>query len=363
LAGEWLASLLQGGSHVGALTLTRWYAAHVLILPALTVGLVALHLYLMRRQGISGPARPQPGRSEMFFPSQAARDLTVVGILAVVLVVVAWGGAPPLEPPADPASSDYIPRPEWYFLGLFQLLKYFPGRYEVIGAIVVPGLAMAWLVLLPWIDRGRSREPRHRRPVLSLFTVGAAGLGVLTLLGAMDRPRHQAAGWNVRERAGAVLIESDIRCTSCHGPERVATAIQPGRISRPPAWLNAHVLDPMVIAPGLREAPETNPPDTAAIQAALARLRSGPPPPADASARQADVLVNRFCVTCHRVEGVGGRDGPDLSAIGLKLGADQIEMRIIDPKVVQADAEMPAFADKISPDDIRRIAAWFAAHK
>jgi ubiquinol-cytochrome c reductase cytochrome b subunit len=299
----------------------------------------------------------------MFFPSQAVRDLTVVGVLAVLLVALAWRGAPPLEPPADPSSSDYIPRPEWYFLGLFQLLKYFPGRYEVIGSIVIPGLVMTWLVLLPWIDRGRSREPRHRRPVLGLFTAGALVLGVLTVMGAMDRPVHHAAGWNVRERAGAALIEADTRCTSCHGPDRIANPIQPGRISRPPDWLNAHVLDPMVIAPGLREAPETNQPDTAAIQAALARLRSGPPPAGEAGARQVDVLVNRFCVSCHRVEGVGGQDGPDLSAIGLKLGADQIEMRVIDPKVVQADAQMPAFADRISPEDIKRIAAWFAAHK
>ena len=363
VVGDWTASLLQGGGQVGALTLTRWYATHVLILPALTVVLVALHLYLMRRQGISGPVTTQPGRSEMFFPSQAARDLTVVGILAVVLVALAWRGAPALEPPADPASSDYVPRPEWYFLGFFQLLKYFPGRWEVIGSIVIPGLVMTWLVLLPWIDRGRSREPRHRRPVLGVFTAGATVAGVLTLLGALDRPAHVVAGWNVRERAGVALIETDNRCTSCHGPDRVANAIQPGRISRPPDWLNAHVVDPMVIAPGLREAPETNKPDTAAIQAALARLRSGAPPMADVGPRQVDVLVNRFCVNCHRVEGVGGKDGPDLSVIGLKLGADQIEMRIIDPKVVQADAMMPALGDKISAEDIKRIAAWFAAHK
>jgi mono/diheme cytochrome c family protein len=73
--------------------------------------------------------------------------------------------------------------------------------------------------------------------------------------------------------------------------------------------------------------------------------------------------VNRFCLNCHRVEGVGGSDGPDLSTVGLKFGAEQIEQRIIDPKSVQVDAEMPALADKISADDIKIIAAWFAARK
>ena len=363
VVGEWVAALLQGGNQVGALTLTRWYATHVLILPALMVTLVALHLYLMRRQGISGPATPHPGRSEMFFPWQATRDLTVVAIVALALVALAWRGAPPLEPPADPSSSDYIPRPEWYFLGLFQLLKFFPGKYEVVGSLVIPGLIVTWLTLLPWIDRGRTREPRHRRPVLMPFAAVVGGVAVLTVFGALDRPAHVATGWNLQESAGAALIETDTRCTSCHGPDRVANAIRAGRIGRPPDWLSAHVVDPMVIAPGLREAPETNHADTAAIQAALARMRAGAPPRADADTRQVHVLVNRFCLNCHRVDGVGGKDGPDLSAAGLKLSADQIALRITDPKAVQTDAQMPSLADKISPDDIRRIAAWFAARK
>ena len=109
--------------------------------------------------------------------------------------------------------------------------------------------------------------------------------------------------------------------------------------------------------------PTTTAATAAAIQAALARLRSGAAPAADAAERRAQILVNRFCLNCHLVGGVGGKDGPDLSAIGLKLGADQIETRVIDPKAVQADAMMLSLADKISADDIKRIAAWFAARK
>ena len=58
-----------------------------------------------------------------------------------------------------------IPRPEWYFLGLFQLLKYFPGRLEVIGALGVPGIVVTLLVLLPWLDRSPGREWRGRAAV------------------------------------------------------------------------------------------------------------------------------------------------------------------------------------------------------
>ena len=140
VAGELVAAVLQGGSTIGALTLTRWYSAHVIFLPALLVLLVVAHIVLMRLQGSSGPVRPRAGRGRSrsirirrratpsSSPSSSSRSLAL-----------AWSGMPPLEGPADPTDANYIPRPEWYFLGLFQLLKYFPGRWEVVGAIVIPG--------------------------------------------------------------------------------------------------------------------------------------------------------------------------------------------------------------------------------
>ena len=206
-----------------------------MVLPAVLGGLVVVHLYLMRRHGISGPVTPRVGSSQMFFPYQAARDLTMAAAVGVLLAALALSGAPALEPPADPTSSDYIPRPEWYFLGLFQLLKYFPGRLEVIGALVVPGLVVTFLFLLPWIDRGRTREPRQRRFVLSLFTAGLAAVATLTTLGALDKPAAGGTQWNIQEIAGASLIQSSERCTRCHGPEKVARRSSPaGSRSRPP---------------------------------------------------------------------------------------------------------------------------------
>ena len=67
--GEVVSSLLRGGADIGALTLTRWYAIHVMVLPLALVSLVVGHLYLMRRHGISGPVRPKSGPSQMFFPA------------------------------------------------------------------------------------------------------------------------------------------------------------------------------------------------------------------------------------------------------------------------------------------------------
>ncbi len=159
VVGEMMGAILRGGPDIGALTLTRWYRAHTLVLPAALVSLTIAHLYLMRRHGISGPVRPYvTGASRPFFPYQAAKDLTMAIAVGALMAVLAWKGAPALGAPADPTASDYIPRPEWYFLGLFQLLKYFPGRWEIVGALVIPGLVFGWLFLLPWLDRGRTRE-------------------------------------------------------------------------------------------------------------------------------------------------------------------------------------------------------------
>ncbi len=364
LVGQTVASLLRGGPDIGALTLTRWYAIHVLVLPPVLAGLVALHLYLMRRQGISGPVRERAGEPQPFFPYQAARDLVMAIAVGVLLAVLAWKGAPALEPPADPTSSDYIPRPEWYFLGLFQLLKYFPGRLEVIGALVVPGIAMTLLALLPWLDRSRTREWRGRRVLLTLFAAGLAGVGTLTLLGAKDRPpTTAAAGWNIREVAGASLIASGDRCTTCHKTDGIAAPIEAGRFARPPDWIATHVADPQMIAPGLRDAPETNQRDTAAILAALSRMRAEAPPAVDPATAQLDVLVNRNCLGCHLIDGVGGTEGPNLSKVGSKYDANSIARRINNPVDVKPDAEMPAFGRKLTPEEIHTIAAWLAARK
>lgn len=363
LAGEFVADLLRGGAQIGALTLTRWYAVHVLVLPPVLFGLTALHLYLMRRHGISGPITERTGTPETFFPYQAARDLTVALVVGGALAALAWQGAPALEPPADPTSSNYIPRPEWYFLGLFQLLKYFPGKLEVVGAIVIPGAVMTLLALLPWIDRARSRGLHERRWLLTGLASGVVALTTLTVMGAMDRPPDTGGGWNVREQAGLALM-SESNCTTCHSDAGMAAAIDPLRVSKSREWISAHLLDPQMIAPGLRDAPATNPYDNEAILAALARGRSGPmAEPAHAADTEAAVLFNRNCLRCHIVGPVGGSEGPELTTIGLRLDAAAIRHQVTAPLEVKPTGEMPAFGGRLSEDEIARLAAWLAERK
>src|SRR4030066_1420652 len=94
-----------------------------------------------------------------FFPNILFKDAVISLLVFLILVALAYFLGTPLEARADPADTFYTPRPEWYFLFLFQLLKYFPGNLEVIGVVVLPTLAVLLLFALPLIDRSAKRHP------------------------------------------------------------------------------------------------------------------------------------------------------------------------------------------------------------
>ena len=366
LAGEIVAGILRGGASIGALTLTRWYAVHVIFLPGVLVLLVVLHLVLMRRHGISGPVRPRAGAATAFYPWQAARDTTVVSVVLVALAALAWNGAPPLEGPADPTDGSFIPRPEWYFLGLFQLLKYFPGRWEVVGAMVVPGLAAAFLILLPWLDRKPGRDPRQRGAVIAAVLVGLAGVITMTILGWRDRPLNAGSRgtWTLREIGGHTFV-GRAGCAKCHSTEGMADPLEGLTSSRGAEWLKGHVMDPEVIAPGLREPPAGAPDErqVAAIVAYVHRLARDPYSGVSSQAETVGAVFARYCVGCHVIDGDGGKDGPELSHVGSKHDEAFFRRLIADPKSVKPDAEMPSFAKRLTPEEIEAVARYLAARR
>jgi ubiquinol-cytochrome c reductase cytochrome b subunit len=115
-------------------------------------------------------------------------------VVGIVFGLALHYGAP-LAAPADP-NGDYPPRPEWYFLPLFQLLKYVEGRWLPIGTMVIPGLAFLFLAALPFLDRAASRRPAERLgPLLGLLGLlgGAGALGLLAVRADARDPGFQRA--------------------------------------------------------------------------------------------------------------------------------------------------------------------------
>ena len=151
LIGTALQKIVVGGSEYGHHTLTRFFALHAGVLPATLVALVVAHIYLFRKHGIH-VKEPRPKRDSYFWPDQVLKD--AIACLAVLLAVVAltiyFRGAP-LGPPADP-SNEFPARPEWYFLFLFQLLKYVPAFW---GAVIIPAFLALWMFLTPFIGKSK----------------------------------------------------------------------------------------------------------------------------------------------------------------------------------------------------------------
>jgi quinol-cytochrome oxidoreductase complex cytochrome b subunit len=179
VAGGFLGRFLRGGDQVTGATLTRFYGIHVAVLPALAGLLVGLHLYLVQRHGMSVPSGVErsggPGRTMPFVPNFLLRDLIGWLLALAVLAVLAAYFPAELGRKADPfVSAPAGIRPEWYFMFMFQTLKYLPSYVlgiegEILG-IVGFGLGGLFLLLIPVLDRRTARGEASR-----LFTwIGVA---------------------------------------------------------------------------------------------------------------------------------------------------------------------------------------------
>jgi ubiquinol-cytochrome c reductase cytochrome b subunit len=185
-AGDLQQRLAVGGANYGHLTLTRFFALHAGVLPTLIAVFLVAHLALFRKHGITA-LKEEGDVDEYFWPRQVMYDaMACLIVLAIVVFRVVLPGLlnPDLPPghwgaelgaPADSSEPFSAARPEWYFLFLFQLLKYFEGGLDDIGAIYIPSAVMLLLFLMPlW----GSNVWGHRFNVafIVLLLLGAAGL-------------------------------------------------------------------------------------------------------------------------------------------------------------------------------------------
>ena len=197
--GPELQKIVIGGADYGHHTLTRFFALHAGVLPGLVIVFIVGHIYLFRKHGLTA-AEPKTKPDCAFWPDQVLKD--AVACLAVMAAVLFFILKPrlfghgelgaDLGAPADPSEPFSAARPEWYFLFLFQFLKYFPGHTEIIGAIIIPTVAIVVLFAMPFLGKWRLGH-RFNLGFLGAIFAGAALLTFLAVNEDSHNPTYQVA--------------------------------------------------------------------------------------------------------------------------------------------------------------------------
>lgn len=244
LVGEGLVLLVQGGPDMGPLTLTRVYALHVLIVPAILGLLMGLHLYLVIQRGtITRAERRQPVHSaeaqqqlykdeaeseeggEPFFPNTMFKTGIMANSVLVLVLLLAIVQGPPGLMPEGNFVEDSMPAEEWWYWWYSGLIALLPAWIAPWFVVLFPVLTLIGLLLLPLLDRGPARGIR-KRPVWLLIVV----VSVVALLWLSDyRRRSEFTGWPDPEPppvpAGVTLtpdaergrlLFAEYGCNSCH---------------------------------------------------------------------------------------------------------------------------------------------------
>jgi menaquinol-cytochrome c reductase cytochrome b/c subunit len=196
-----------------------------------------------------------------FFPYAVVKDLLIASLAVGIVIALAIWQRVDVGEPVNPATTDYVPRPEWYFFFLFELLRIFKGQNDltpvIMATFIIPNLMMALLILLPFYDRSPERRI-WRRPI-ALITAAATifFLGYLTNLGA-HAPEGIGAGQSLQlsgleedpaAQAGSELFVAN-GCTSCHmvagvgAPGPGPNLSNEGSRGHPPEFYEGFLKDP-----------------------------------------------------------------------------------------------------------------------
>ena len=422
--GTWIQEMMQGGAELGALGLSRMYAVHVVLLPALLVAMLLVRRGIARRYGWTDTEGATSTQGALL-----ARNVVVAAL--VLLALFAMAGAAhgaPLEAPADP-MGDYPARPEWFLMTLYELRKLFHGAGEFFATTLAPMVAGLYLALLPWIDRpGRSRVALVMAPVVLIFA-GAVGLGGMAWRkDARDEMfMKQRAKADLRAAAAARLAMGgvppegamamvradpelrgrdlfDQHCASCHvlgdlGDPKKATASKLDGWGTT-QWIAAMIHDPdapeffgrgpfngnmpsVDVRP--KDKPATDPwrpmvasdAERSAVVAFLVAQgdEPGDPPRAldDATRALGEKIVSNRCANCHHYKGDGDVNGSDVAPELLHYGsiawtraqvANPATVETYREKALGADLKkhMPRFDADLSPGDVDVVARWTRAH-
>jgi ubiquinol-cytochrome c reductase cytochrome b subunit len=301
LIGTILTGVLFAGPSVGGATLTRFYATHVFMIPAIIFALLGLHLFLVIRHGVSEP--PVPGvvvdrktyhkRYEElihkigvpFWPDAGWKDVVfALAVGSIVLVLAIWLGPPALGAKADPTVVQADPRPDWYLLWYFALLALIPPAIEDVFIIGFPLVLGVLFVLLPFIAPYGERSPRRRPWAVGIVVLFAVSVASLVDIGSI-------APWS--PDLGNLTL-----------PASVTQGLSP------------------------------------------------------TAAQGAQSFEQRGCINCHSIAGVGGQRGPDLTHVGSRLTRDQLTWRILN-----GGLNMPAFGTTLSPQETAALVEFLSTRQ
>lgn len=299
--GKAIAHFTLGGTSVGGATLSRFFAIHVFVMPALIFAFIGLHLVLVLRNGISEP--PTPGdvvhrktyresyhrlldrTGVPFWPDAMWRDVVFcVGMIAVIVLLAWFVGPPELGRPPDPSIISANPRPDWYLLWYFAVLALLPHGSERYFMVFGPLIAGVFLIIVPFVWNTGERSPRRRPWSVAAVIACVLSIGSLWIAG-------EKSDWS--------------------------------------PLFNARPLTPSIVG-----------------------TTTGP------VALGAHVFFEKGCIYCHDIQGHGGHRGPDLSAVGLRLRASQIVLRISN-----GGHNMPAFAGNLTPEEMNELVAFLLSRK
>ena len=299
--GKWIAQFILGGNTIGGATLSRFFAIHVFLIPAIIFVFIGLHLWLVLRHGISEtpvagkPVDPKTYRKEYqavlkkqgqpFFPEGAWRDFVfgTAMILVIALLALLWG-PPAIEKPPDPSLLDADPRPDWYLLWYFAVLALIPARTEGYVMILAPAVVGMLLLIVPLLNNKGERAPSRRPWAIAAVLLTVIMIGSLWIAGARSP-------WS--PNFAAVPL-----------PEKIIG------------------------------------------------VATGP-------VHEGGVLFHdKACLNCHLIAGIGGRRGPDLTYVGDRLTKDNIILRI-----VNGGTNMPAFGSMLKPGELDDLAAFLLSRK
>jgi ubiquinol-cytochrome c reductase cytochrome b subunit len=371
--GPYVTRLLGAENGIGVATFARFYAVHVLLLPPATLLLVAFHVYLVRRHGITPAPGDEARPKKRFFPGQVFKDTVAIFIAFAVLVTLAVTVRVPLERLADPTDTSYIPRPDWYFLFLFQTLKFFEGSLEVLGSVVLPTLAIGALFLLPFIDRRPAVRLGQRTVAFSSLALAAltwTGLTVaavkttpsspsidVTASGAGPEPWQQLAP---AELAGIGHFRSE-NCAGCHvGDKKIGPDLASSK-KRNAGWLLGHFKNPGAVTPGSSMPPvqlstaEMNSLASLLIKLTPANVNVLDTAPTSA-VEGAMIYQKNQCGACHELNGAGRKLGPSLNGLAQRRTRDWIEEHFVNPQKLSPGTSMPPY--KFSSKEMDRITSY-----